>query len=481
MKKYIFYVLVFNLNMAHSQENLDIEKAINLALINSELYKKAEKELDYSEVHNTLFKKSFLPNIYTSSVFPSISKSVTRITTPNGNDIFVNQNQAYYDLRLNIEQKEPLFGGKFTLSSFFNRIDLFADLNSQTYFSTPFSFSYTNTNFTFNAFKYEKIINQLKIEEDVIKYNSQLEDIVYQTVEKYLEVYTITKNIEEKRKALKGMEEIYSIAEKRFKIGSINKGDLLSLKLRILDIESSIEIMVSEQKNVQKILVDFTKNESATTNFIKPKEDILNLNISYESALSKMIDNNQLMKELKRKKIEKELEIKTHKSENKFSININASYGLSNTASSFNESTTNLQDQQSYSISLRYLLFDFGKNKQQIKLLNIEKELLENDFQIAIEDLKKELFFIVSNYNSNIRKLSFLKKKLDIVYERYNFSRKRFSLGKITITDLNLAQKEYQQIDNECLTTLKNVWINYYNIRKFTMYDFLKNKNINYW
>jgi outer membrane protein TolC len=480
MRKSIYWILIFSLNVVFSQKSLDIEKAIDLALINSDLYKKAEKEMNYSEVNRILFNKTFLPSIYTSSVFPSISKSVTRVTTSDGTDIFVDQNQAYYDLRLNIEQKEPLFGGTFTVSSFFNRIDLFGDVNNKTYFSTPFSLSYTNTDFSFNDFRYERIINQLKSEEDNINYNTQLESIVYQTVKKYFEAYIINKNIEEKQKGLKNIKEIYSIAKERFKIGSINKGDLLSLELNILDTELSIDILFSEEKNAQKALGDFIKNGSDSVLYMKPKEDILYLSITYESALNSMIENNPLMIELKRKKAEKELEIKKHKSKNKLSVHINASYGLSNTASSFNESTNNLQDQQSYSLSLRYLLFDFGKNKQQIKLMNIKKELLENDYLVEIENLKQELYSLVNQYNSNTKRLLLLKKKLDIANERYSFSRKRFSLGKVTITDLNLAQKEYQQIDNDYLTTLKDVWVIYYMIRKLTMYDFQKKKKITY-
>lgn len=480
MKKYLFYILIISFNLTFSQEGLDIQRAINLALMNSDTYKKAEKELVYSEINTTIFNKTFLPSIYTSSVFPSISKSVTRVTTPDGSDVFVNQNLAYYDLSLNIEQKEPIFGGTFTVSSFFNRIDLFGDVSNKTYFSTPFSVSYNNTNFTFNIRKYEKIIEQLRIEEDTANYNMQLENVVYETVEKYFQAYISSKNIEEKQKALKDIEEIYAIAEKRFKIGSINKGDLLSLELNILDTKSSLNVLLSEKENSQKTLSNFIKNNSNSIFFTKPKEDVLNLDISYESALSKMSENNNLIIELKRKQKQKDLEIKRFKSENKFSVNINGSYGLSNTAPSFNESTNNLQDQQSFSISLRYLLFDFGKNKQQVKLKKVEKELLENEYLIAIEDLKEDLYNSVNEYHTSIKRLSLLKKKLEISNERYDFSRKRFSLGKVTITDLNVAQREYQQTDNEYLTTLKDIWITYYNIRKLTMYDFQNNKKISY-
>jgi len=111
--------------MTFSQESLTVDETIDLAVINSMEGKKVLNELKSSQANYNLFQKTYLPNIYASTIFPSISNSVTRVTTPEGEDIFVNQNQAYYDLSLNLEQREPLLGGTFTLSSFLNRIDLF--------------------------------------------------------------------------------------------------------------------------------------------------------------------------------------------------------------------------------------------------------------------------------------------------------------------------------------------------------------------
>ncbi|EZH73683.1 hypothetical protein ATO12_17250 [Aquimarina atlantica] len=480
MRIYTTYLLIFSSGFLFSQSTLGVEEAIDLALKNSELYKKAQKEKLYSETNSIIFNKVFLPNIYASSILPSISKSVTRVTTSEGKDIFVTQNQAYYDLSLNIEQREPIFGGVFTFSSFFNRIDLFGNTENQTYFSTPFSLSYTNNAFIFNPLRHEKTINRLKTKEDIANFNTQLEEIAYQTVEKYFELFVLTKNIEEIRKANIDIKEIYDVAKKRFKIGSINKGELLSLELSILDTESTINTLLTNQKISQQVLESFIKESTYLELNTTPKQLILNLDISFDLALKEMMENNQLMIEKERRKLELELELKKYKSKNRFKININASYGLSNTAVSFNESIENLQDQQSYSLSLKYLLYDFGKNKQQIKLMNIKKDLQGNHYDVIIEDMKQQLYRLVNEYNSNIKRMSLLDKKLFIANERYEFLRKRYSLGKATITDLNIAQREHQQIDSDYLTMLKETWLKYYKIRKITMYDFQNKRKISY-
>jgi outer membrane protein TolC len=211
------------------------------------------------------------------------------------------------------------------------------------------------------------------------------------------------------------------------------------------------------------------------------QNNIINFDISYDITLGKMLENNILMKTLIRQRTEKELEIKTQKSGEKFSFETSLSLGLSNTGNSFNESLNNLQDQQQFSISIKYLIFDFGKNKQTIELLNLEKKSLENDYLIEIEELKDELFSLLVMFKNNQKKISILKKKSEIAEERYIYLKNRFSLGNVTISDLNISQRENREINNESLKTLQNIWLTYYKIRKLTMYDFENDKAINYY
>ncbi len=480
MKKSILILFIFSFNLIFSQESLIINDAIEMALTSSNLSRKANTELTYSETDNNIFRKRFLPNIYLSSTFPAITKSVTQVTTPEGQDIFVNQNQAYYDLTLNVEQNEPLFGGVFTLSSFFNRIDLFGDFNNKTYYSTPFSLSYSNTSFFFNPNKYEKNINRLKLYEANLEYNVAIENIVYKTVEKYFNNYINSENIKDNYEAQKSQKEIYNIAKKRFQIGSVNKGDLLSLELNILNTESTINDLTSKQKTSQKELATIIKYDADSLQLKLPTNNIISLDITYQTALAKMLENDLLMNTLKRQRAEKDLEIRKQKSEDKLTFDISASAGLSNTGESFSKSTSNLQTQQSFSVSLKYYLFDFGKNKQKVKLLNLEKESLENTYSIEIDELKEELYSLVDLLKNNQQKIIVLKKKLEVSKERYAFLKSRFSLGKGTISNLNLSQRENREIGNEYLETIQDIWLSYYKIRKLTMYDFENDKAISY-
>ena len=51
-------------------------------------------------------------------------------------------------------------------------------------------------------------------------------------------------------------------------------------------------------------------------------------------------------------------------------------------------------------------------------------------------------------------------------------------LGKITITDLNIAQEEKDKAVVDYLNSLERFWINYYTLRRLTLYDFVKDEKI---
>ncbi|WP_262489566.1 hypothetical protein [Jejuia pallidilutea] len=51
-------------------------------------------------------------------------------------------------------------------------------------------------------------------------------------------------------------------------------------------------------------------------------------------------------------------------------------------------------------------------------------------------------------------------------------------LGKITITDLNIALQEKDQAIFQYLNSLQKFWQDYYILRQLTLYDFINDKKI---
>jgi len=74
--------------------------------------------------------------------------------------------------------------------------------------------------------------------------------------------------------------------------------------------------------------------------------------------------------------------------------------------------------------------------------------------------------------------LSISKKAQEIAIKSYEITQKRYILGKIQITDLNISLEEKDRAILNYLNSLSRFWSDYYTLRRLTLYDFILNKRI---
>ena len=60
----------------------------------------------------------------------------------------------------------------------------------------------------------------------------------------------------------------------------------------------------------------------------------------------------------------------------------------------------------------------------------------------------------------------------EVAQERYNVAQNRYLIGKIDITNLNIALNEKDEAKRSYIDALKSFWVAYYELRRITLYDF---------
>jgi outer membrane protein TolC len=68
------------------------------------------------------------------------------------------------------------------------------------------------------------------------------------------------------------------------------------------------------------------------------------------------------------------------------------------------------------------------------------------------------------------------KKADEVAFERYNVAQNRYLIGKIDITNLNIALREKDDAKRSYLAALKSFWTAYYELRRLTLFDFAEQK-----
>lgn len=68
--------------------------------------------------------------------------------------------------------------------------------------------------------------------------------------------------------------------------------------------------------------------------------------------------------------------------------------------------------------------------------------------------------------------LEITRKSDEVATERYNVSQNRYLIGKIDITNLNIALEQKDAAKRQYVQALRAFWTAYYNLRRLTLYDF---------
>ena len=77
-------------------------------------------------------------------------------------------------------------------------------------------------------------------------------------------------------------------------------------------------------------------------------------------------------------------------------------------------------------------------------------------------------------FNQQDDQLLIAAKSDTIAQKRYEVTKQRFLIGKISVLDLNVASVENDNAQRDYLQAQKTFWNYYYNIRQFTLFDVVK-------
>ena len=163
---------------------------------------------------------------------------------------------------------------------------------------------------------------------------------------------------------------------------------------------------------------------------------------------------------------------------NGFNADITATFGLTNTANDPSQLYSNPVDYERFSLNFSMPIVDWGKNKAEISMARSNRELVRNSIEQQAINFDEEVILQVSQYELQKENLKIAGKADTIAQKRYEVARQRYIAGKISVTDLNLANTERDLARRDYLASLRSFWINYYNIRKITLFDFREDEPI---
>lgn len=476
MKK-LLIIFCFSLSVStFSQQQITLEQAIDIAQKNSPEYKALINQNQASYWRYRNFKAGFLPQLRIDATLPSYSNSINRLTNDEGNDIFVQTNQSRLEGFLSLNQNLAFTGGTLSLSSQVERVDLFS--NDATRFSViPFSINYRQNSLFYNPFKWQKKIEPLIYEEAKREFIERMEQISLNTSRRYFALLKAQVQTRIAKSNFSNQDTLFQISKGRFKMGKIAENDLLQIELSVLNSENEVisnEINFKRtSQNLSRYLVLDTENILLST----PKE-LTSFTVTVEKALEEAKSNRKAVIEFRRRRLQAEQDVAEVKGNNRLQMSLRANFGISQQGDVFNDLFQDFNQQQNVVLTLGIPILDWGVSKSRRKLVEANKDLEITNIEIEQQEFEQEIYLHVLNWQNQRNFLKTAQKAQEIAIKRYEITKKRFILGKITITDLNLALQEKDRSVLSYLNSLEKFWTDYYTLRRLTLFDFIKNEKI---
>lgn len=473
----LLLLLLLPLLLSAQSQKIKLSEAIKIAQEKSPQYVRAVNTYQGSYWRYRNFKADFLPQIRLDAVLPQYSNSIQRITNDLGQDIFVNQNQSRIEADLSINQKVPLTGGQFFVSTALERVDRYGDDSATNYSLVPFSINYFQGSLFYNPYKWQRKIEPLRYEESKRNIIENMENISLTTCMRYFGLLKAQVSLDIAKKNLSNQDTLLQITKGRFKIGKVAENSLLQIELSHLISKNNVTTNTILLKKTSQDLARFLELDTESIELEVP-EKLVEFGVDVAKALAEAENNRKSVIEFRRRRLEAEQELAEVKGSNRLQMTLSANFGLNRRADMYDDLFQDYDQQQNVSLRVGIPIFDWGVSKSRRKMAEADLSLIENDIKQEKQEFEQEIYLHTLNWSSQRDFLETAEKAQEIALKRYEITKKRYVLGKITITDLNIAQQEKDKAVVDYLNSLEKFWVDYYTLRKLTLYDFAVDEKI---
>lgn len=453
-----------------AQQTYSLEDVIQLAKNQSPFAKQAETRKENRYWQYRFYKSNYNPQLRLNGNFPDYNKDYFQNRLDDGTIRFQSREQTNTSLNLGLEQPIFLTGGTLSVNTALNRYDDYS-YNIEQYSGTVVNLRLDQPILGFNELRWDRKTEPLRYEESKRSFVEEMESISQEASNRFFTVLDAQINLQLAEYNLANNDTIYKIEQGRYNIGTTTKDKLLQAELQLLQ---SRQQVTAARINLQNSKLNMRSyigvKEFNEFNLVLP-EAIPTLRMSAERALEYARHNRADYIAFERRKHEADREVAQARGQ-RYQINLVASYGLNNSGDQMAAVYDDPLSQQRINLGFNFPVLDWGRNRARMRTAIANQKL--NDYVIAQDEVifEQEVLTQVTQFEVLLSQIEITKKSDEIAQERYMVSQNRYLIGKIDITNLNLALKDKDEAKRAYVTALRAFWTAYYELRRLTLYDF---------
>jgi hypothetical protein len=455
------------------QQSFSIEDIIRGAKGQSPFSKQAETRKENRYWAYRFYRTNLNPQLRLSGNLPAYYKRVDQQPF-EGTYKYYSVEQSNNNISLGLLQPLVLTGGTISANTglgYFKDFSIADPAFADQWSGSVMNIAINQPIFAFNQLKWDKKIEPLRYEESKRDYVEQMEIISSNAVNRFFNVLTQQINLQIASFNLANNDTIYKIEQGRYNIGTTSQDKLLQVELQLLSSRKDVAQASLDLETARLQLRTYVGLGDLDQFQLILPEQIPQFDVTVEEALAHAKANRAAFIAFQRRRIENERDVAQARGR-RFQTSLTAAYGLNNQGYALNEVYRNPTDQQEVSLSFSVPVLDWGRNKSMMRTAIANKKL--NDYLIAQDEVnfEQEIITKVRQFEMMRLQIEITRKSDQVASQRYNVAQNRYLIGKIDITNLNIALNEKDAAKRNYINALQSFWTSYYDLRALTLYDF---------
>ncbi len=452
--------------------SLSIEEALALGREQSIASKENDNALLKAEWRYRNYQAGLLPNITLGGTIPSLNRSLNSYQREDGTYTFIPNNYLSETFGLTVSQVIPFTGGKVYLETSLERMDQLGADRYGNFLSVPFSLTLSQPLLAYNPYRWQKKIEPLRYETSRQEHLARIENVNITTVKYYFDVLISQSDLESARQNRKNAQDLYTVAQAKEKIGTISDSDLMQLRVGLLNAEAKVLTAKNDYLEKMNILRNYLGIREGVEIVPEVPQVKIIQGVYADDIRDKARENNPVYDDFRLRLTEAEANVVKAKRERLPDINLNLSVGTTGSHPTFAGAYTNLGSRQIAQIGISIPILDWGQRKGDYEQAKSDYDLEKERIEREEDEFNEQVRVLAEDFIAQ-QELVRIYREADIVaQERYGIALNRFTVGDISVTDLNYAEQEKDNARQNYIYQLYLSWLYYYNLRYITLYDF---------
>jgi len=457
---------------------LTLQDAIAMAQQQGPLAQVARSERDMARWHDRAFGARLLPQLFLQGDAANLNHGINPITLPDGSTQFIGQAQNQSSLNLGFSQAIPLTGGTISVGSQVSRIDLFGDQNTKVYQTSPVIVSLRQDLFRPRQIVWDQRVQTLSARVAERGYLEAREDVAGNTADAFFNLYAQEVALENASKNVAVNDTLFTLNKGRYEVGKIGENDLLKSELALLRARAAVDDAKLARDRAEAALRRLIAYPEGQAFAIVTPDSIPVVDADPEVAVREALKNSSITEQNALDDVQAKRGTGLAKANNRFNASIQASAGFNQTASAFGQAYQSPLGKQALTVGVNLPMLQWGAGHADVEQARANEARVAGTNKSRHDALGEDARFSALQLQQAQRNVLISAKADTVADKQFEVARNRYIIGKIANDALYLAQGEKDAAVLAHVQALRNYWTSYYHLRRVTLYDFAKKREM---